>query len=89
MLTASTPALDLLEVHIDSDPRGRVSPAFPINRFTGAADEITVTADHTVEPAEFAEWRWRPLAELPAVAPLHRRQQYARVLEAFGHIGPA
>lgn len=42
MLTASTPALDLLEVHIDSDPRGRVSPAFPINRFTGAADTAVV-----------------------------------------------
>jgi quercetin dioxygenase-like cupin family protein len=42
MLTASTPDLDLLEVHIESDPRGRVSPAFPINRFTGAAHTAVV-----------------------------------------------
>ena len=42
MLTASTPALDLLEVHIDSDPRGRVFPAFPINHFTGAEHTAVV-----------------------------------------------
>lgn len=52
-------------------------------RFTGAADEITVTADHTVEPAEFAEWRWRPLGDLPGIAAHHRRAQYARVVLAF------
>lgn len=57
-------------------------------RFAGAENEITVAATHTEEPPEFLEWRWRPLAELPAVAPLHRRQQYGRVLGAFGHIGP-
>ena len=57
-------------------------------RFVGCEDEITVAATHTDQPAEFVEWRWRPLAELPGVAPLHRRAQYARVLAAFGHIGP-
>ena len=51
MLTASTPALDLLEVHIDSDPRGRVSPAFPINRFTGAADTAVVYFE--VQPGDY------------------------------------
>jgi putative (di)nucleoside polyphosphate hydrolase len=58
-------------------------------RLTGSEDEITVAAAHTEEPPEFLEWRWRPLTELPAVAPVHRRQQYARVVDAFGHIGPA
>ena len=58
-------------------------------RLAGSEDEITLAAAHTEEPPEFLEWRWRPLTELPAVAPPHRRQQYARVLEAFGHIGPA
>lgn len=51
MLTASTPALDLLEVHIDSDPCGRVSPAFPINRFTGAADTAVVYFE--VQPGDY------------------------------------
>lgn len=58
-------------------------------RFTGSEDEITVAAAHTAEPAEFVEWRWRPLAELPQIGALHRRAQYARVVAAFGGIGPA
>ncbi|SFM69686.1 putative (di)nucleoside polyphosphate hydrolase [Pleomorphomonas diazotrophica] len=58
-------------------------------RFTGEESEITVAATHTEEPPEFLEWRWRPLAELPSVAPLHRRQQYARVVSAFEDVGPA
>lgn len=52
-------------------------------RFTGAEAEITVTAEHTHEPAEFAEWRWTPLADLPLIGPLHRRPTYARVVERF------
>ncbi|MBS1182539.1 MAG: rppH 1 [Proteobacteria bacterium] len=58
-------------------------------RFTGSEAEITVAATHTEEPPEFLEWRWRPLDELPDVAPVHRRQQYARVVDVFGTIGPA
>jgi quercetin dioxygenase-like cupin family protein len=42
MLTASTPQLELNEVWIASDPRGRVHPAFPINRSTGAEDTAVV-----------------------------------------------
>ena len=51
MLTASTPALDLLEVTIDSDPRGRVYPAFPINCFTGA--EHTAVVYFEVQPGDY------------------------------------
>lgn len=59
-------------------------------RFTGSDEEITVAADQTSEPPEFLEWRWTPAAGLPDLAPLHRRrQQYRRVVEAFGDVGPA
>ncbi len=51
MLTASTPQLQLLEASIDSDPRGRVHPAFPINKFTGA--EGTAVVYFEVEPGEY------------------------------------
>ena len=51
MLTASAPALDLGEAYIASDPRGRVHPAFPINRFTGA--EHTAVVYFEVEPGEY------------------------------------
>jgi putative (di)nucleoside polyphosphate hydrolase len=52
-------------------------------RFTGRDADVAIGAEHTPEPAEFAEWGWRHLADLPGIAALHRRAQYARVLEAF------
>jgi quercetin dioxygenase-like cupin family protein len=51
MLTASTPQLDLNEAWIASDPRGRVYPAFPINRFTGAQDTAVVYFE--VKPGDY------------------------------------
>jgi quercetin dioxygenase-like cupin family protein len=51
MLTASTPELDLLEAYVDSDPRGRVFPAFPINCFTGA--EHTAVVYFEIKPGDF------------------------------------
>ena len=51
MLTASTPGLDLAEAYLDSDPRGRVFPAFPINRFTGA--DHTAVVYFEVQPGDY------------------------------------
>jgi quercetin dioxygenase-like cupin family protein len=51
MLTVSTPDLELGEAYIASDPRGRVFPAFPINRFTGA--EHTAVVYFEVQPGEY------------------------------------
>jgi quercetin dioxygenase-like cupin family protein len=51
MLTASTPDLDLVEAYIDSDPRGRVFPAFPISRSTGA--EHTAVVYFEVQPGDY------------------------------------
>jgi quercetin dioxygenase-like cupin family protein len=51
MLTASTPDLDLVEAYIDSDARGRVFPAFPINCFTGAAHTAVVYFE--VQPGDY------------------------------------
>lgn len=56
-------------------------------RFTGADDEVTLSADHTHEPAEFAEWRWRPLADLVDCGALHRRATYARLLAWTRELG--
>ena len=57
--------------------------------FTGDPGEITIAATHTHEPAEFAEWAWRPLSDLPSIGPHHRRPSYARLLAAFGHLAAA
>ena len=51
MLTASTTQLELAEAWIESDARGRVHPAFPINRYTGA--ESTAVVYFEVEPGEY------------------------------------
>ena len=51
MLTASTPQLELNEAWIESDARGRVYPAFPINKFTGAKDTAVVYFE--VAPGEY------------------------------------
>jgi len=51
MLTVSTPDLALADVWIASDQRGRVHPAFPINRYTGAKDTAVVYFE--VKPGEY------------------------------------
>src|SRR3954452_11479013 len=51
MQTASTPSLALLEAYVDSDRRGRVFPAFPINCFTGA--EHTAVVYFEVQPGDY------------------------------------
>ena len=51
MLTASTPQLELNAAWIESDARGRVYPAFPINKFTGAKDTAVVYFE--VQPGEY------------------------------------
>jgi putative (di)nucleoside polyphosphate hydrolase len=55
-------------------------------RFTGNDSEVSISADHTGEPAEFLEWRWRRLADLPAIGPRHRRAIYHKVVDTFAHL---
>lgn len=55
-------------------------------RFTGDESEIVITAEHTHEPAEFLEWRWRELGEMPEIGALHRRAMYRRVADEFARI---
>ncbi len=49
-------------------------------RFTGHDGEIRVDAAHTHEPAEFLEWRWRPIADLLEGGIRHRRAVYTQVI---------
>ena len=50
-MLAAIPELDLGEAYIDSDPRGRVFPAFPVNCFTGA--EHTAVVYFEVQPGDY------------------------------------
>ena len=51
--------------------------------FTGVESEIAVTVQHTLEEAEFAEWRWERLARLPELVVPFKRQVYERVAQEF------
>src|SRR3954451_2216158 len=51
MLTASTTALELAEAYVDSDPRGRVFPAFPIHRLAGAEHPAVVYFE--IQPGDY------------------------------------
>jgi putative (di)nucleoside polyphosphate hydrolase len=56
-------------------------------RFTGEVSEIRIDAAHTHEPAEFAEWGFRPLPDLATIGILHRRPTYARLAAWVAGLG--
>ena len=52
-------------------------------RFTGADDDIDVTASRNGEPPEFDAWRWEPLDRLPDLVVPFKREVYREVARAF------
>lgn len=52
-------------------------------RFTGSEAEFDITQPNGDEPAEFSEWDWLPLAEMPARVVPFKRPVYERVVAAF------
>lgn len=52
-------------------------------RFMGEDWDIDITA--TPHP-EFSEWRWAPMAELPALIVSFKRQLYRELVAEFGHL---
>lgn len=54
-------------------------------RFTGEESRINVTDPIGGVKPEFIDWAWLPLAELPGRVMPHKRANYERAVEAFGH----
>lgn len=52
-------------------------------RFEGEESDVDITAPNGDEPAEFSEWRWARLSELPALIVPYKRAVYERVAAAF------
>jgi putative (di)nucleoside polyphosphate hydrolase len=52
-------------------------------RFAGSECEIDIGKPNGDEPAEFSEWRWRPLGEMPELVVPFKRPVYEKVAEAF------
>lgn len=55
-------------------------------RFTGTDADIRLDAD---DHPEFDAWRWARIAELPTIAVSFKREIYAELVRAFGHLGAA
>ena len=58
-------------------------------RFEGDDSQIDVAHPPHGHIQEFQDWAWVPLATLPALVMPHKRQNYERVVEAFGRFGSA
>ena len=59
-------------------------------RFTGSEAEFDITQPNGDEPAEFSEWAWLPLAQMPGRVVPFKRPVYEKVAEAFaGFATPA
>ena len=66
--------------------RGQTQKWFAL-RFTGEDDEIDVLRPGGgAHEAEFVEWRWEPMANLPNLVVPFKRTVYERVVDSFAHL---
>ena len=78
---------ELIGVGLKGKYRGQKQNWFAF-RFTGTDNEINVLkpADGA-HPAEFSDWAWRDLADMPELIVPFKRDVYEQVVAAFSHIG--
>ena len=57
-------------------------------RFTGDDSEIDIAHPAGGHDPEFVEWRWEPLANLPAMVVPFKRAVYERVVQEFSRFVP-
>lgn len=53
-------------------------------QFEGKDSDVDITTPNGDEPAEFSEWRWARLSDLPALVVPYKRAVYDKVVAAFG-----
>jgi putative (di)nucleoside polyphosphate hydrolase len=66
--------------------RGQTQKWFAL-RFTGDESEIDVEHPPDGHKAEFVEWRWEPMGNLPNLVVPFKRPVYERVVAEFGRFG--
>lgn len=79
---------DLIGIALKGKYRGQTQRWFAF-RFEGDESEIAINPPPGGHEAEFDEWRWRPIAEIPDLIVPFKRDVYIQVAAAFGHIGAA
>jgi len=55
-------------------------------RFTGEDSEINILEPAGGHKAEFIDWRWEPMKNLPELVIPFKRKVYEDVVKAFGHL---
>ena len=65
--------------------RGQTQKWFAL-RFTGEDGEIDVAHPPDGHKAEFVEWRWEPMQNLPELVVPFKRPVYERVIAEFAHL---
>lgn len=78
---------ELVGVALKGKYRGQTQKWFAF-RFHGDEGEIRINPPPAGEKAEFDEWAWRPMAELPGLIVPFKRAVYDQVVAVFRHLAP-
>jgi putative (di)nucleoside polyphosphate hydrolase len=73
---------DILGQSWNGKYRGQIQKWYAL-RFTGEESEIDIAHPAGGHKPEFVEWRWEPIANLPALVVPFKRPVYETVVQAF------
>lgn len=77
----------LLGVALKGKYRGQKQKWFAY-RFEGSDSEIAINPPPDGHTAEFNDWAWKPMDELPSLIVPFKRKVYEEVVAAFRHLAP-
>ncbi len=77
----------LVGVALKGKYRGQTQKWFAF-RFEGEESEIRINPPPGDHKAEFDQWAWRPMIELPELIIPFKRRVYEEVVAAFRHLAP-
>jgi putative (di)nucleoside polyphosphate hydrolase len=75
----------LVGIGLKGKYRGQTQKWFAF-RFEGAEREIRINPPPSGHSAEFDQWAWKPMAELPTLIVPFKRKVYEQVVAAFRHL---
>ena len=78
---------ELVGIALKGKYRGQTQKWFAF-RFHGDESEIRINPPPAGEKAEFDQWDWRPMAELPGLIVPFKRLVYDQVVATFRHLAP-
>lgn len=78
---------ELIGIGLKGKYRGQTQRWFAF-RFEGDEGEIAINPPPGGHEAEFDQWAWKPMAELPGLIVPFKRTVYENVVSAFRHLVP-